>query len=89
VSATHPKIARRARMQWDAPESRWMLLYPERGLALNETAALVVKLCDGSRSVDEIIASLAAQSKDRGSVAEIDRDVRQFLARLTEKNLIE
>jgi hypothetical protein len=49
----------------------------------------VVKLCDGSHSVDEIIAALAACSSGRGSVAEIDRDVRQFLARLTEKNLIE
>jgi len=88
VSATHPKIARRARVKWDEPESRWMLLYPERGLALNDTAAEVVKLCDGTRSVDEIIAALA-QSTRRGSVVEIERDVKEFLARLVEKNLIE
>ncbi len=75
-------------MQWDEPESRWMLIYPERGLALNETAAEVVKLCDGSRSVDEIIATIA-RAGARASVAEIDRDVRQFLARLYEKNLLE
>jgi coenzyme PQQ biosynthesis protein PqqD len=75
-------------MQWDEPESRWMLIYPERGLALNETAAEVVKLCDGSRSVDDIIAAIAGVGA-RASVADIDRDVRQFIARLVEKNLIE
>lgn len=77
-------------MQWDARESKWMLLYPERGLVLNETAAEVVKLCDGSRSIDDIITALTGTAPQRADAqAEIDRDVRQLLARLTEKNLLE
>jgi coenzyme PQQ biosynthesis protein PqqD len=66
-----------------------MLLYPERGLALNDTAAEVVKLCDGSRSVGEIIDTLVASSRARASATEIGEDVRRFLVRLTERNLLE
>jgi hypothetical protein len=47
-----------------------------------------VKLCDGSRSVDEIIATIASV-RARAPFADIDRDVRQLIARLSEKNLIE
>jgi pyrroloquinoline quinone biosynthesis protein D len=86
MSASHPKLARRARMKWDELESRWMLLYPERGLALNETAAEIVKLCDGTHTVEEIVAALARASVKAETV---DRDVRNLLTRLAEKNLLE
>jgi coenzyme PQQ biosynthesis protein PqqD len=73
-------------MKWDELESRWMLLYPERGLALNETAAEIVKLCDGTHTVEEIVAALARASVKAETV---DRDVRNLLTRLAEKNLLE
>jgi len=82
-----PKIARRARLRWDERDGKYMLVYPERGLVLNESAAAVVKLCDGTRSVDGIVAELAAAS---GAPAErVETDVRELLARLAERKLLE
>ena len=42
-----------------------MLLYPERGLALNGTAASILKLCDGERTLDGIVVELHQQYVDR------------------------
>lgn len=87
MSATHPKIARRARLRFDEHEKKWMLLYPERGLVLNDSAAEIVKLCDGTRSVEEIVRVLADASK--APIARIATDVEALLARLDEKRLVE
>ena len=87
MSATHPKLAKRARLRSDARDEKWMILYPERGLVLNASAAEIVKLCDGTRSIDEIAEALAAASgAQRERVA---RDVRALIERLTEKRLVE
>jgi len=85
VSSTtsNPKLARKARLRWDEREKKHLLLYPERGLLLNETAAEIVKLCDGSRSVAEIQAAFAS----RGEMAA--DDVAKFLDELRAKNLLE
>ncbi len=87
VSSTHPKIARRARLRFDERDQKYMLVYPERGLALNASAAEIVKLCDGTRTVDEIASTLADAS--RAPVERVTTDVRALLARLEEKRLIE
>ena len=82
-----PKLARRARLQWDERDQKYFILYPERGLALNPSAAEVVKLCDGSRSVDDIIHALAETTRTPRET--VSADVHAFLERLTEKKLIE
>ncbi len=87
MSATHPKIARRARLRWDERDKTYMLLYPERGLVLNASAAEIVKLCDGRRTEAEIAAELAKSVNE--PLERITTDVRALLARLEEKRLIE
>jgi coenzyme PQQ biosynthesis protein PqqD len=82
-----PKLARRARLQWDERDQKYFILYPERGLALNPSAAEVLKLCDGSRSVDDIVATLASTMTTPLEI--VAQDVRAFLERLVEKKLIE
>jgi len=87
MSATHPKLARRARLRFDEIEKKHMLLYPERGLVLNESAAAIVELCDGTRSEVEIVEALAAKTDTpRERVA---ADVRELVARLSDKGLVE
>lgn len=84
----NPKLARRARLRWDAVDARWMLLYPERGLVLNTTAAEVAKLCDGTRSADEIVAVFAGKvASAAGEI--VEKDVRAFLAALADRGLLE
>lgn len=87
MSATHPKLARRARLRFDEREQKHMILYPERGLVLNASAAAIVQLCDGTRTIDEIIAALASDvdaPRER-----VDADVRSLVAQLADKGLVE
>jgi pyrroloquinoline quinone biosynthesis protein D len=58
-----PRLAARARLRWDRIDGRYLLLYPERGLALNESAAAILQLCDGSRTIDDIVTELVAMSR--------------------------
>ena len=87
VSSTHPKLARRARLRFDERDQKHMLLYPERGLVLNESAAAILELCDGTRTVDEIASALAAKAET--PLDRVAADVRDLLARLAEKGLVE
>ena len=76
-------LAKKARLKWDEREKKFMLLYPERGLLLNETAAEIVKMCDGSRTQEEIRAFFAP----RGEAA--SAEVAEFLEELRTRNLLE
>jgi coenzyme PQQ biosynthesis protein PqqD len=64
-----------------------MLLYPERGLALSDTAAAILKLCDGSHSVDTIVEALAREhpETDAGTVR---ADVESFLDEMAKRGLV-
>jgi pyrroloquinoline quinone biosynthesis protein D len=63
-----------------------VLLYPEGVLRLNETGAEILGLCDGHRSVDEIITVLA---ETYGLPAQdVDGDVIDFLRLLQARRLV-
>jgi coenzyme PQQ biosynthesis protein PqqD len=82
-----PKLASMARLRWDEREGKYLLLSPERGLLLDDIAAHIVKLCDGTRTVDEIISEL--QARYRGTDNDIESDARAFLAQLRGRALLE
>jgi coenzyme PQQ biosynthesis protein PqqD len=82
-----PKLAKKARLRFDRHSGSYMIVYPERGLALNESAAAIAKLCDGTRTVEEIADELSKD--DPSTVAEIRADVAGFVASLAEKGLLE
>jgi pyrroloquinoline quinone biosynthesis protein D len=69
-----PRLASRARLKFDAVAQQEMLLFPEAALLLNETGAAIVRLCDGERSIDQILDGLA--HKFRG----VDRDTLRLEA---------
>jgi coenzyme PQQ biosynthesis protein PqqD len=79
-----PKLAKKARLRFDRHSGKHMLMYPERGLELNESAAAIVKRCDGSKSVSEIVDELA---KETG--ADVRVDVLAVIADLRKKGLLE
>lgn len=83
-AAAVPRIAPKARLQWDETRMRHVLLYPEGLVALNQSAAEIVGLCDGVRSVADMVAAL----KQRYPAAGIERDVADLLAGLAAKGLI-
>ena len=81
-----PKLAAKARLRWDRHARRWMLLYPERGLALNATSHTIVEMCDGGRTVAEI----AGEIRSRFSEVPDDADemVGRFLGSLAARGLV-
>jgi pyrroloquinoline quinone biosynthesis protein D len=71
-------------MEWDPVRERQVVLAPEGVLVLNQTGATILGLCDGERTVVEIVEEL------RGKYNRVDGDeVRNFLARLVAKRLVE
>ena len=84
---TRPRIASKARLRYDRKADRTMLLYPEKGLVLNATAADIARLCTGEHSVAAIVEQLAAKyGKDP---AAIEREVLAFLSALAERGLLQ
>ncbi len=62
-----------------------MLLFPEGVLVLNDTAAAVLALCDGEKTLSEIAAVLG----ERFGGADVTTDVLNLLDRLAAKGLVE
>lgn len=83
-----PRLAARARLQWDRIGERYLLLYPERAMALSESAAAIVKLCDGDRSVDAIVDELV-RAHEGADAAVVRRDVATLLDALRKRGLVE
>ena len=86
-AGTRPRLAAKARLRWDRKDERWMLLYPERGLVLNPTAADVVRLCTGERTVEAIVEELAGKYPSQPREA-LEHEVMTFLGRLAERGLV-
>jgi coenzyme PQQ biosynthesis protein PqqD len=82
-----PRLAAKARLRWDRKGERFMLLYPERGLVLNPTAADVVRLCTGALTVGAIVEQLAAKYAPQPREA-VEREILGFLARMAERGLV-
>jgi pyrroloquinoline quinone biosynthesis protein D len=53
-----PKLSRRFRLQFEPAQSRWVLLYPEGMVQLNDSAAEILKRCDGLKSLSDIVTEL-------------------------------
>ncbi len=79
-----PRVAAKARLQWDGVRNRHILLYPEGLVALSPTAAEIVGLCDGQRTVEEIVRVLGSKYES----PDITADVQTLLAGLAAKGLV-
>lgn len=60
-NARIPTLHAFVRLQEDRVRGGWALQAPERVLTLDEIAHAIVSRCDGAASVDQIVASLAAE----------------------------
>ena len=82
-----PRLAAKARLRYDRKSTRYMLLYPERGLVLNPTAADIVQLCTGEHTVEAIVQRLAEKyaSQPREAIAQ---EVQTFLDAMAARGLV-
>jgi pyrroloquinoline quinone biosynthesis protein D len=84
--ASRPVLPRHARLQFDATRQVWVILAPERVLAPDEIAVEVLQLCDGVRSVAEMVDHLSQKyTADRGAIA---TDVIAMLQDLADKGFL-
>ena len=83
--ASYPRIARLYRLQWEAAQSAYVLLFPEGMVQLNGPAGEILRRCDGRQSADAIIADLRAAFQSDA----IDADVEAFLRSATNDGWVE
>src|SRR5947207_14960841 len=84
--ASRPKLPRHAKLQFDETRQVWVILAPERVLAPDEIAVEGLKLCEGVRSVADLVEQLAikyAAPRDA-----ISADVVAMLQDLADKGLL-
>ena len=84
--ASRPVLPRHARLKFDETRRRWVILAPERVLAPDEIAVEILQLCDGVRSVGQMIDQLAA--KYTAERAAIGADVIAMLQDLADKGFL-
>lgn len=83
---TRPFLPAYLKLRHDAGRGRWILLAPERVLTPDQTAVAVLKLCDGKRTVEEIVEALA---KDYSASVDVIRtDVLDLLQGLADKGYL-
>ncbi|MEO8879559.1 MAG: pyrroloquinoline quinone biosynthesis peptide chaperone PqqD [Gemmatimonadaceae bacterium] len=80
---SRPKLWKFARVQFDEARQRSVLQYPEGAVLLNDTAAEILALCDGARTIEEIASTLG----DRYG-SDVLEDVQAYLSQLAERELI-
>jgi coenzyme PQQ biosynthesis protein PqqD len=82
------RLARQVRLKADPRSGKQMLLYPERGLELNEIAARVAALCSEETTVGEILDRMAAAATAGTPRERIDSEVLEFLRALEDRGLL-
>ncbi|WEK54666.1 MAG: pyrroloquinoline quinone biosynthesis peptide chaperone PqqD [Candidatus Cohnella colombiensis] len=80
-----PKLKSPSRMKYDQARQADMLLLPERVVTLNETAGAILWLCDGQRTIAQIIEELETKYE----TTNLEEDVVAFLVEAADKGWVE
>jgi len=81
-----PRLAPGVRLHFDTRRQAWLLLAPERIIETEGPAHDILSRCDGSRTVDQIVAELSALYT--AASVEILGDVMALLDELRLKRLV-
>lgn len=73
------------RLQWEPAQNAHVMLYPEGMIKLNQSAAEILKRCDGSRDIDALIADLEKAFDTTG----IGDEVRAFVTEARSRGWLE
>lgn len=63
------------RLQWEEVQQRFVILYPEGMVELNQSSAEILKLCDGTKNLAAIVSEL----EEKFATSGLTNDVTQFL----------
>ena len=85
MDPTHrPRLARHVRLTFCRIRQRHILQRPETVVVLNGSGADILELCDGRRTVAEIVAELGGRYQNVP-----DDEVGRFLTRLVARRCLE
>lgn len=80
-----PRLNPMFRLQWEATQDAWVLLYPEGMVKLNASAAAILNQIDGQKTLDGIVQALQAEYPDAQG---LDADVEVFLQEACTNNWV-
>jgi pyrroloquinoline quinone biosynthesis protein D len=63
------------RLQWEEAQQRDVILYPEGMVELNQSSAEILRLCDGSHTLNRIVTEL----EDKFSASGLKDEICEFL----------
>ncbi|MDD5114064.1 MAG: pyrroloquinoline quinone biosynthesis peptide chaperone PqqD [Methylobacter sp.] len=63
------------RLQWEDAQQKDVILYPEGMVELNQSSAEILKLCDGTRKLAQIVSDL----EEKFSTSGLTNDIIAFL----------
>ena len=81
---TRPRLMPGARLRYDEVREEHVLLVPEGVVRLNPTAAEVLELCDGERSLDDIVGALS----ERYDGTDLRDDVLELVDAMAQRGLV-
>lgn len=76
-----PKLNRMFRLQWEEVQKGYVLLYPEGMVQLNDSAAEIIRRCDGQTTVNALVADLESVFAQTGLRSQIVQLLAQAYAR--------
>lgn len=77
-------IAPGHRMQWEEAQQAWVILYPEGMVKLNDSAAEILRRCDGATPLSGVVADLERTFAETG----LGDDVRELVAAALENGWV-
>jgi pyrroloquinoline quinone biosynthesis protein D len=81
---TRPRLVTGARLRYDEVREEHLLLIPEGAVRLNPTAAEVLGLCDGERTLDDIVGALSTRYEG----ADVRDDVVELVDAMAQRGLV-
>lgn len=63
------------RLQWEEAQQKFVILYPEGMVELNQSSAEILQLCDGEHKLPQIVAAL----EEKFATSGLSNDITNFL----------
>ncbi len=80
-----PRLRSPGRMKYDRARQSELLLLPERVVELNEAAGAILRLCDGQRTIAQMIEELESKYGQTG----LTDDIVEFIRSAAERGWLE
>lgn len=68
------------RLQWEEAQQKTVILYPEGMVELNQSSAEILKLCDGTRQLSQLVKELETTFETSNLTADISAFLEVALA---------